>query len=266
MSGLYERDYAILTNEEIQEKERIDLEGGHVFGHGIGRRNFFHKYPKAIRHNLSLFPNNYMDVNLLKDEGSLNNQCELFERLINNKECKELDVKRFIQNNRFYHIPASIFNLYNFGHHEAALFKEFQLGNNYRADYLLAGRASGGWEFVYVEFESPYGDVVLNDGNLGQVIRKGLNQIDDWKSFLELNYSTVCSEFEKNTNKPLPREFVKYDSTRMHYVVVAGRRDDFSSDNIRTQQRRIEQQRHIKIIHYDNLLDEARRLIGASTY
>ena len=107
MLGLYERDYSELTPEEIKEKEKIDAEGGHVIGAKFGRRNFFHKYPKPVRHNMSLFPNNYMDIQLLKDQSELVNQCDGFETLLDNTSITELDIKRYIQNNGFYHIPAS---------------------------------------------------------------------------------------------------------------------------------------------------------------
>lgn len=266
MLGLYDRDYTVLTESEINEKNRIDAEGGHVVGAKFGRRNFFHLYPKAVRHNMRLFPNNYMDVNMLKDEEELKKQCDAFEDLVNNKNITELDIKRFIQNNAYYHIPASIFGLYNFGHHEASLFKEFQLGTYYKADYLLVGRASGGYQFIFVEFENPYNKITKSDGNWGETVRKGLEQISDWKTYVEQNYSTLNAEFLKCTNKQLPNEFYIFDSTRMHYIVVAGRRKDFEADNTRIAQRRIEQEQHIKIIHYDNLIDESRRLIGAATY
>ena len=266
MTGLFDRDYTRLTEEEVLEKEKIDAECGNVIGANFERRNFFHKYPKAVRHNMSLFPNNYMDIMLLKDSETLSKQCDDFEALLNNKNITELNIKRFIQSNRYYHIPASIFSQYTFGHHEAVLFKEFQLGTSYKADYLLAGRASGGWQFIFVEFENPYGYVSLQNGAWGDVVRKGINQVDDWKTFVESNYSTVHAEFLKHTTQYLPDEFVRFDSSRMHYVVVAGRRSDFENPTIRLKQRRSELESNIKILHYDNLLDDARRLIGAQSY
>lgn len=215
---------------------------------------------------MSLFPNNYMDILLLRDSTELEKQCNGFEVLLNDKNITELDIKRYIQSNGYYHIPSSIFLQYSFGHHEAVLFKEFQLGTSYKADYLLAGRASGGWQFIFVEFENPYGYVTLQNGTWGDVVRKGINQIDEWKTFIESNYSTIHAEFLKHTTQTLPDEFIRFDSSRMHYVVIAGRRDDFDNPTIRLKQRRSEQETNIKILHYDNLLDDARRLIGAKSY
>lgn len=266
MIGLFDRDYKELTAEEMQEKEKIDAECGNVTKAKFGKRNLFHKYPKAIRHYMSLFPNNYMDIVLLKETEELTKQCNDFEALLEDKEITELDIKRYIQDNAYYHIPAAIFERFDFGHHEAVLFKEFPLGTSYRADYLLAGRASSGWQFIFVEFENPYGSVTMQDGSWGRVVRNGLNQIEDWKNFLEANYSTVHAEFMRYTNKSLPVEFTQYDSTRMHYVVVAGRREDFKNPRTREKQRRTEQESKIKVLHYENLLDSARLLIGRESY
>lgn len=261
--GLYERDYFTLTENEIAEKQQVDIAHGNTPEHKFGHVNCFCSYPKAIRHNDSLFPNNYLDIVDLKDAEELGRQCDGFERLLSDRTITELDIKRYIQNNKYYHIPASIFVNYNFGHHEAVLFKEFQLGTSYKADYLLAGRGSGGWQFVFVEFENPYGRVVLGDGTFGEVIRSGLNQVNDWKEFVEGNFPTVSSEFRKYTTKVLPAEFYTYDASRMHYVVVAGRRDAYV-DKANRLRRACESE--IKILHYDNLLDDARRLIGAKSY
>ncbi len=263
MPGLYDRDYTKLTNEEITERENIDFQskGKQKFG----MKNPYFEYSKAVRHNKSLFPNNFIDLPILQDTEELGRQCDAFEELLNDKSITELNVKRYIQDNGFYHIPASIFANYHFAHHEAVLFKEFPLGTSYRADYLLAGRASGGWQFIFVEFENPYGSITLQNGDFGATIRNGLSQIDMWKAFIEGYYSALTSEFEKYAARPLDTEFTKFDSTRMHYVVVAGRRSDYK-DRTRRLQRLKEKNENIKVLHYDNILDNARRLIEAQSY
>lgn len=262
MKGLYDRDYSVLTEEEIQEKKRLDQESiipGTVFS-----TNCYYDYPKAVRHNLSFFPNHLMDVVDLSNTKELHEQCNEFEKLLNT-QITELNIKRFIQDNKYYHIPASIFKYYNFGHHSAYLFKEFSLGTNYSADYLLVGDSSDGHQFIFVEFENPYRNITIDDGNYGETIRKGINQVNDWKAYIESNYATITAEFKKYTDKQLPDEFYTYDATRMNYVVVAGRRTDFL-DKTRRLRRDMEHSNKIKILHYDNLLDISRRTIGESTY
>ena len=263
MSGLYKRDYNVLTEEEIKEKESVDNEPARTTGKF--RHNFFYKYPKAVRHNMTMFPNNYMDTQLLGDEVLLKKQCDEFESMLNNKGITELDIKRFIQSNEYYHIPASIFDKYNFGHHEAYLFKEFKLGTSFQADYVLVGKSSDGYQFVFVEFENPYGRITVNTGDYGEAITKGIRQVEDWKIFIEANFSAITEEFKKYTNKQLTDEFYCLDTSRIFYCVIAGRRDDFNDKTYRLR-RNDDTQRRIKLLHYDNLLDSARKKIGCNTY
>ena len=39
MAGLFERDYSVLTEDEVKEKKKIDSEGGHIVGAKFGRKN-----------------------------------------------------------------------------------------------------------------------------------------------------------------------------------------------------------------------------------
>ena len=96
MAGLYSRDYSVLTKQEIAEKGRIDNESIVVANRLTIRKSCFHKYPKAVRHNMSLFPNNYLDIMQLKEEKELRHQCDRFEELLNKRGITELDIKRYM--------------------------------------------------------------------------------------------------------------------------------------------------------------------------
>ncbi|MEL6441206.1 MAG: Shedu anti-phage system protein SduA domain-containing protein [Cyanobacteria bacterium J06621_8] len=156
---------------------------------------------------------------------------------------------------------------FNFGHHGAYLFREFQLGNSYKVDYLLIGKNSGGWHFVFVELEAVQGRITKEDGSLGEVFRMGLEQVSDWNRWLEAKYSALRETFDKykKLDSSLPDEFTQLDTTRIHYVVVAGRRKDFKE---RTYRIRRENQKRSSglLLHYDNLIDTAENIIGKSTY
>lgn len=267
MNGLYSKDYFRITEEEKNEEKRLKQENTQITSGGFEIVwNYYFDKPKAIRHYESLFPNNYLDIADLRECDKLEKQCDEFEKLINHEEITELSIKSFIQDNRYYFIPASLFRHYDFGHHDAYLFKEFSLGTSYRADYLLVGKSSCGYSFVLVEFENPYKNITVKSGEYGDTIRKGISQINDWDSFLQSEYSAFSSELKKYTNKSsLPFEFTNYDATRFHFVVIAGRRTDFSEKSYRLR-RNTEMKDRIKILHYDNLLDDARYMIGQKTY
>lgn len=171
--------------------------------------------------------------------------------------------KRILQYNRIYHWGLSI----NIGNHGAYLFPEFQLGSSYKADYLLLGKSSGGFEFIFVELESPYGNITLKDGQLGAEFRDGISQLEDWKRWLPANYSSFGEIMRKYKNSAfdLPEEFYVLDMSRFHYVVVAGRRTDFR-DKTYIIKRERKKADDIDIIHYDNLFDFSNNLIGKQTY
>lgn len=167
---LYKRDYHLgLTETEEQQYEEIT---GRKFWEkrvsGFGRVNNFMAYPKAARMCKSLFPNNYLDVAELRDVERLEHANEEFLSLLDNTECTERSILNFIREKEYYHIIGSIIwgLSINIGNHGAYLFPEFQLGSSYKADYLLLGKSSGGFEFIFVELESPYGNITLKDGQL----------------------------------------------------------------------------------------------------
>lgn len=214
---LYERDYHLgLTETEEQQYEEIT---GRKFWEkrvsGFGRVNNFMAYPKAARMCKSLFPNNYLDVAELRDVERLEHANEEFLSLLDNTECTERSILNFIREKEYYHIIGSIIwgLSINIGNHGAYLFPEFQLGSSYKADYLLLGKSSGGFEFIFVELESPYGNITLKDGQLGAEFRDGISQLEDWKRWLPANYSSFGEIMRKYKNSAfdLPEEFYVLD-------------------------------------------------------
>ncbi|MBN2797285.1 MAG: DUF4263 domain-containing protein [Clostridia bacterium] len=267
---LFQRDYNVLTPEERAEWAKLDHEArldenGEVMPMGIRKTNF-KQLPKAVRHHKGLFPNNYLDIEGLKQVKELEIQIDRFELLLNDGSTSERTILNYI-NQGNYHLIASILRGYNFGHHNAYMFKEFPLGSSHRPDYLLIGKNSGGYELIFVELESNKGSVTLQDGEFGDVIRKGIRQVEDWNVWLQANYSNL-SEYLNRLKKEadsLPTELYTYDSTRIHFVVVAGRRYDYN-DLTYSRRRRLKDTNKINVLHYDNLIDLAKSAIGESTY
>ena len=108
---LYERDYLKspfleeeLEYEEVQKKE--------YEGRKRIKRNLRYLYPPAIRHHLSLFPNNHIELIDYKSSDRLHLKPEIdslteeFKELIHSSETNEQDILRFIN-----HKPAFIFRL-----------------------------------------------------------------------------------------------------------------------------------------------------------
>jgi hypothetical protein len=267
MIKLYERDYFTVTPEELEQKAQIDAQRtpDRRIGHAISPCD----YRKSIRHFNSLFPNNFLDFCDLQNRSQLNEKIEGFLKLINRLFTNEQQVLDWIKTNEAYPIIGSLLKRYSFGrdigHHGAYLFREFPLGDQYRADYLLIGNSSDGHQFVLVELEHPHARTVIKKGYFGENTRKGDNQVRDWKEFIASHYDSFKKVLQEYAIRDLPDELELYDRTRFSYIVVCGRRSDFD----RKTYLRARESLHdsgIRIIHYDNLVDSAREIIGEATY
>ncbi len=272
--ALYQRDYNNPTKEEFEERDAVILRNTpDPKNPKIRNSSFYREQPKAIRHFESLFPNNYLDIVDLKNETELHFLNQKYLQVVNDKTITELDIKRVIQDNGAYHIIGSILasyrfgheQAYNFGHHGAYLFKEFKIGTAYTADYVLVGNSSGGCHFIFIECENPYNQITIANGDFGCTIRKGINQVNDWKAYLSANYSIITEEFKKYTSKQLPDEFYRFDSTRFNYIVIAGRRSDFNDKTYRLARQSREDSK-LDILHYDNIYDYSEQIIGRPCY
>ena len=265
---LYDRDYLEgLTEEEEREYLRIrETENSKA---KYGRRNMFLSYPKAARMCNSLFPNNYLDIADLKNHELLRKSKEEFGALIDDPNCNERQILNFINGTKYYNIIGSLLLglTFNTGHHAASLFPEFQLGTEYKADYLIVGKGSGGYEFVFIELENPYGNITLKDGQLGKEFRKGISQLEDWRRWLPTGFSSFGEVMRKykNRSRDLPDEFHRLDLSRFHYIVIAGRRSDFTEKTYVIRREKMKNE-DTYILHYDILVDLADCIIGRISY
>lgn len=262
-SSLYSRDYTTLTVDETKKKEEY-LRCTDVID--VLNIKPINSYPLAVRHNISLFPNNYIELMGIKAMYNIQKINSDFLKLISNEGCLEREVLNFINHTPAYHIVASILkDRFPFGHHELYLFKEMWLGKDYRADYVLIGKGSGGYKIVLIEFEKPNGRITLKDGHWGEAFRKGDYQVGDWRAWMDANFQIFSNDLASvKGERELPEELKKYDHTRFHYVVVAGRRGNFSDTTYRVA--RTKRQDNILMLHHDNLYDSSVKLESDRTF
>lgn len=133
---------------------------------------------------------------------------------------KENDIQRYIKDNKKWFIPASLFEDYDFGHHEAFIVPEQALEVDYRVDYMLLGRNSIGHHIVFVEFENVNVDYKIKLANMEtESVRKGLAQIKDWKRWIDSNkdyFMKSCGLSSISANIP---------TWGIRYCLVVSRRD-----------------------------------------
>jgi hypothetical protein len=269
---LYDRDFRNLTSEEKRRLENIENKfraaekrnGGGVSS--LDLMEYWNSHSFSMCCYKSIFPNNYLIAQDFDDKQKLTTIVDSFQNLLDNGAA-ERELLNYVKDQKAYYIIGAILNRYDFGHHDAYLFKEFELPPSYKADYLIVGKNSGGFEFVFVECESPSGNITTKNGDWGHTVRKGIKQIEDWNTWIETNYSHLKLVFESKS-KPgdfLPKEFYELDKSRIHYAIIAGRRLDFSERTYRLR-RKGKRDSNILILHYDNLIDNALQLIKRGMY
>lgn len=266
---LYERDYRILTLEE-----RKQLDDAEAFlakkkiGWSVDDLNKYHAmHPRAGYFFKSLFPNNHLHKKDLENTEFHLKICNEFELLLDGTSVNERDILNFIRDNRAYSFIGSISQNFEFGHHGAYLFKEFKLATNYVCDYLVIGKNSHGYHFVFIELEKPSGDITIKNGEFGTTVRNGIKQVEDWDEWINANFHFLRTEFEKylKPGDSLPKEFTVLDKSRINFVVIAGRRKDFQEKTY-LKKRKLSQQMNINLLHYDNLVDLYKMAIKAENY
>lgn len=267
---LYSRDYTKLHEDEIKEWERIKNSRMGGFRKLNVKENKYRSYPKAVRHYMSFFPNNFLDaVDLRNKEEELKNKLDGFNELVASNSSKETDLLNYINSNEAPFIIGSILQRYDFGHHESFVFPEFPLGNSIRIDYLIVGRNSRGYHFIAVELEAPNGRTTLKTGDPGDAMRKGTTQIDSWKDWFMNHPHSISETFDKyynnHLNVQLPREFGIHLPDRWNYIVVVGKKSDFSTATYSYQDRMKSTQR-TWVFHYNKLIENAESVIGRFTF
>lgn len=169
MSSLYERDFTKILTEE--EKDAVEAESnwekdskGHYGKNISSSPRFIHSNEKVrdfLWHYNSLFPNNHLNPITVKELDHEKEKEEFILQLDNAKN--EHDIQIYIKNNKKWFIPATLFKEYHLGSHEAYLFREQKLFDDFQVDYLLLGKNSNGFSMVLVEFETPKTNFILEN-------------------------------------------------------------------------------------------------------
>ena len=122
------------------------------------------------------------------------------------------------------------------------------LGGNKIPDFAIAGADSIGVHWTLIELESPRAPVAKKDGTLADKAREAVQQIEDWREWLQSNLDFARRPRDEN-GLALPD--VRPESAGL---VLIGRRGDLPAARSEVRRRLIEQ-RQITVHSYDWLLD-----------
>jgi hypothetical protein len=108
----------------------------------------------------------------------IGNLAEQFEEAINGAQ-REEDLQEFLARN-----PFILKEQFPHGTH---VVPKFRFGGKYVSDFLISEITSGGTFWVLVELEPVNIPLVTKDGHLSQRVRGGVQQVRDWRDWLENN-------------------------------------------------------------------------------
>lgn len=157
---------------------------------------------------------------------------------------------------------------------------EFQLANNFRADFLILSAHSGYWHAIFVELEPVDTKLYNKDGTQSRRLRGAMKQIEDWKEWIRINEPFLRQEFAKilkRDNAPAiwPYPIADYKkgyssgakeiadmSSNVHYYyhIVIGRRNKLSEEEQKRRAANDLQWGGPQIATYDRLLETTKRI------
>jgi hypothetical protein len=140
--------------------------------------------------------------------------------------------------------------------HGTWAFPEQNFGGKYYADWLIASGSSGGISWELIELECPQSTPFKKNGHLSDAARKGVEQIQDWRNWIQNNLH--CAQNSKSQDG-----LGLFDLTPQSFgLIVVGRnniyqtRDGFLAYN--KNRKDVTDQNRIRIESYESFIESLR--------
>lgn len=132
-----------------------------------------------------------------------------------------------------------------------------RLGSEYVPDFVIGERSSSGFEWQWVELQSPRATLfVPSSGRNSKQLDEGLRQINDWRRWLDNNRDYV--------RRPRARDGLGLDSASGSDpgMLIIGREADLTEADVE-RRRQLDTQQNIRIHTYDWLVRQAKARLAA---
>jgi hypothetical protein len=131
--------------------------------------------------------------------------------------------------------------------HGTHVVPKFRFSGEYVSDFLISEITSGGTFWILVELEPVNAPLVTKGGQLSQRVREGVQQVRDWRSWLESNRDAASRSVSQHG-------LGLGEIEGIWGWVVVGRRADVTPrfNELRSQ---MKNDSNIEIMTYDRLLD-----------
>jgi hypothetical protein len=155
------------------------------------------------------------------------------------------------------------------GGHCRFLFKEFPLGSQYKADFVILNSYSGVWEVMFIEMEPVDDNVFTQQGVPSKRLAGAIKQVDDWAEYFDMHKSHVRSELVRWAKS---KDILGYSSAdvisnmsgdyladpesylKESFHIIVGRRDDIGRASHK-RKATYTAKHGIEIVSYDRIKD-----------
>jgi hypothetical protein len=198
---------------------------------------------------------------------------EELETLIDSSTTERPIVRWLKQKENAWILPLAV-KMYPFVKYVLA---EFHFGTDYRADFVVMGPFSGGFDIQFIEMEPPNVPLFTGAGKPAERFAGALAQVRDWKNYVDKNRDIVVKELAKSAekeallwtrwtkNSKFPSEFPSVLSPLRHpragfnwdYHIVIGRRTSLSEEQLE-KKAAFYKHENVDLMTYDRLIDAAK--------
>lgn len=142
------------------------------------------------------------------------------------------------------------------GGHGRWVWSQKRLGSEYVTDFVIGEKSSGGFEWQFVELQSPRARLfVPSSGRLSPQFDEGIRQIQEWRRWLDDNRDYAC---RPRSHNGLGLTDVSGSDPGL---LLIGREADLDEDD-RQRRRQFDQDLNIRIRTYDWPIREAETRLG----
>jgi Domain of unknown function (DUF4263) len=151
---------------------------------------------------------------------------------------------------------------------------EFNFGTDYRADFVVMGPFSGGFDIQFIEIEPPNVPLFTRAEIPAKRFAGALAQVRDWKAYVEKNRDIVLKELAKSAEKKAllrnPKDSFSPRSPysllspwhpeagfNWGYHIVIGRRTSLSEEHL-GKKASFHSTDSVEVMTYDRLIDAAK--------
>jgi hypothetical protein len=190
--------------------------------------------------------------NMPRSAPDLNSAAKLAQRYLAllDKDLPEQRYQAFLEANTSL-MPREF--VQNHGIHFSLVLRKMAFGADYRSDFVYLSKSSDDWNCVLVEIERPTSRFFKNHSNEfhGDLVAAH-QQINSWRGWF--SEPSNHESFVRN-NLGLVRKPLERNPTFMKYVLVMGRRAEYSENEVRRRLIRSLEQPDFKILSFDSLAE-----------